>query len=107
MVLPHYTWVATGGDDDDYDDDAAADDDDDQDNVPDHENDGDDDVDDDDDEKCKCGATSGLDGTCLNHNYCCLLISMLECRRVIIEFSKCWNPWYTQFLDKLVLHYVS
>jgi hypothetical protein len=48
-----------------------------------------------------------LDGICLNHNYCCLLISMLECRRVIIEFSKCWNPWYTPFLDKLVLHYVS
>ena len=42
MVLPHSTWVDAVGDDDD---------------------DGDDDDGDDDD--CKCGATSGLDGTCL------------------------------------------
>ena len=36
MVLPHSTWVDTGGDDDD----------------------------DDDDDDCKCGAASGLDGIC-------------------------------------------
>ena len=45
MALPHSTWVDTSdGDGDD---------------------DGDDDDDDDDDDDCKCGATSGLDGTCL------------------------------------------
>ena len=48
MVLPHSTWVDTGGDDD---------------NNNSNNNNNDDDGGDDDDD-WKCGATSGLDGTC-------------------------------------------
>ena len=88
--LPHSTWVDTvggdddnddGDDDDDDHDDGDGDDDDDGDHDDyydddgeimimnhDHDDDdGDDDYDgddDDDDDGCKCGATSGLDGTC-------------------------------------------
>ena len=47
-VLRHSTWIDTGDEDEDDDDDG--------DDVD------DDDVDDDDDD-CKCGATSGLNGT--------------------------------------------
>ena len=55
LLLPHSTWIDTDDDDEENDDDGDDDEDDDD--------DGDDDGDDDDD-GCKCGATSGLDGTC-------------------------------------------
>ena len=55
MVLPHSTWVDTGCDDDDDDeDDGDGDGDDDDDDGEEEEGEEDD---------CKCGATSGLDGT--------------------------------------------
>ena len=63
LLLPHSTWVDTGDDDDGDDGDDGEEDDDDGDD--DDDDDGDDDYDDDDDGGgCKCGATSGLDGTC-------------------------------------------
>ena len=122
--LPHSTWVDTvGGDDDDNDDgdddddhdDGDDDDDDDGDHDDDdyydddgeimimnHDDDGDDDYDgDDDDDGCKCGATSGLDGTCFKikktygmQKHCSIYIlveiaqKILEAKHELIKVSK-------------------
>ena len=120
MVFTPSTWVDTiGGDDDDGDDDDDHDDgdgDDDDDDDGDHDDgdydddddgdgevmimnhdhdddgDGGHDDDDDDDDGCKCGATSGLDGTCCKikktygmQKHCSVVYILVEIAQKILE----------------------
>jgi hypothetical protein len=70
MWLPHSTWVDTGGDDDD------------------------DEEEEEDDDDCKDGATSGLDGTCINDEFSSIYMLYDSCFTNIGMAGFNSQPWY-------------